>query len=302
MVYLLNTIRNATVCAPEGDQLFNSKARKAAIEKLRRAVSRHEAACNQVEQASVRLHELRIDAATELILDVESYVNLLANSPKEFDTSVAEFRVEANRFQGTVSRLETQAARTTRLGAGTGAAGVTAGVGVAALGPSAAMAVATTFGTASTGTAISALSGAAATNAALAWLGGGAIAAGGGGMAGGTALLALAGPVGLGLAGAALVGSGVFLNSRNRKHARQATEDLTKVEAEVRSLDAARNEIGRLHRATERHTHGCNTMLSWLSTAPADYQDFNDTHKKRLAALINHIRSLSGLLQAKVSP
>ena len=39
------------------------------------------------------------------------------------------------------------------------------------------MGVATTFGVASTGTAISALSGAAATNAALAWLGGGALAA-----------------------------------------------------------------------------------------------------------------------------
>ena len=93
---------------------------------------RHESARNQVEQASVTLHGLRLNAATEVILDVESYVNLLANSPKEFDTSVAEFRVEANRFQGTVSRLETQAARTTRLGAGTGAAGVSAGVGVAA--------------------------------------------------------------------------------------------------------------------------------------------------------------------------
>ena len=302
MVYPLTTIRNATVCAPEGDQLFNSKARKEAIEKLRRAVARHEAARNEVEQASVTLHGLRLNAATEVILDVESYVNLLANSPKEFDTSVAEFRIEANRFQGTVSRLETQAARATRLGAGTGAAGVTAGVGVAALGPTAAMAVATTFGTASTGTAISALSGAAATNAALAWLGGGAIAAGGGGMVGGTALLALAGPVGLGLAGAAFAGSGVFLNNRNKKHARQATENQMKIESEIRSLDAARNEIGRLHRATERHTHGCNTMLSWLSTAPADYQDLNDTHKKRLAALINHIGSLGKLLRAKVTP
>ena len=53
-------------------------------------------------------------------------------------------------------------------------------------------------GTASTGTAISALSGAAATNAALAWLGGGAVSAGGWGvfwgsvvLSGGTFLLAL---------------------------------------------------------------------------------------------------------------
>ncbi len=53
--------------------------------------------------------------------------------------------------------------------------GTAAGVGVATLGPSAAMALATTFGTASTGAAISTLGGAAATNAALAWLGGGVL-------------------------------------------------------------------------------------------------------------------------------
>jgi len=46
-----------------------------------------------------------------------------------------------------------------------------------------------TYGTASTGTAISGLSGAAASNAILAWLGGGSLAAGGGGMAVGTAML-----------------------------------------------------------------------------------------------------------------
>lgn len=55
--------------------------------------------------------------------------------------------------------------------AGAGAAGVSAGVAVAAMGPTAAMGIATTFGVASTGTAISTLSGAAATNAALAFKG-----------------------------------------------------------------------------------------------------------------------------------
>ena len=90
---------------------------------------------------------------------------------------------------------------------GNGAAGVGIGVAMAALGPSAAMGIATTFGVASTGTAISALSGAAATNAALAWLGGGAIAAGGGGIAAGNALLALAGPAGWAIAGVAALSS-----------------------------------------------------------------------------------------------
>lgn len=94
--------------------------------------------------------------------------------------------------------------------AGAGAVGVGAGVAVAALGPTAAMGIATTFGVASTGTAICTLSGAAATNAALAWLGGGALAVGGGGMAAGNAFLALAGPVGWAIAGVALITSGLM--------------------------------------------------------------------------------------------
>ena len=63
------------------------------------------------------------------------------------------------------------------------------GTAVGALAGVTAMGVVSTFATASTGTAISALSGAAATNATLAWFGGGAIAAGGGGMALGAAVL-----------------------------------------------------------------------------------------------------------------
>lgn len=63
--------------------------------------------------------------------------------------------------------------------------GISTGAGTA-LG---AWALVSTFGTASTGTAITGLSGVAATNATLAWLGGGSIAAGGGGIAVGTAVL-----------------------------------------------------------------------------------------------------------------
>lgn len=94
---------------------------------------------------------------------------------------------------------------------GKGIAGLGSGVALASLGPTAAMGIATSFGVASTGTAISSLSGVAATKAALAWLGGGTLAAGGGGIAAGNAFLALAGPVGWAIAGVALLGSGFFL-------------------------------------------------------------------------------------------
>ena len=282
--------------------MFNAKGRRDAIEELRRSVTRHDAIREQVERASVDLYEARLNAATDIIHHVELYVNRLANSPKEFDTSVAQFRVEADRFHGTVKRFESEAARSTRIGSVTGAAGVAAGVGVAALGPSAAIAVATTLGTASTGTAISALSGAAATNAALAWLGGGTLAAGGGGMAAGNALLALAGPAGWAVGGSVLVGSGLYLNSRNKKHAKEATEERIRIENQIRALETARLEIGGLHRRTADHSAGCKTALAWLgSAAPDDYRAFNDEQKDRLAALINHIRSFGELVRAEVA-
>lgn len=63
--------------------------------------------------------------------------------------------------------------------------GVSAGIGTAV----GAWALISTYGAASTGTAIASLSGVAATNATLAWLGGGSLAAGGGGIAAGSAVL-----------------------------------------------------------------------------------------------------------------
>ena len=282
--------------------MFNSSVRREAIEALKNTVAKHEAVREETTHASERLFEQRRRAAREVIEQVETYVNLLANSPKEFDKAVAEYRIEAGRFDRHVKRLEVEAAQTTKVGSVTGTAGAMAGIGVAALGPSAAMAVATTFGAASTGTAISALSGAAAANAALAWLGGGALAAGGGGMAAGSTLLALAGPVGWGVAGTAVVGSALFLRSRNRRYAEEATENRVKVEGEIRSLRAAMREIEGLRQQVGEHADGCVADLAWLTKhAPMDYREFQNDQKERLAALINHIRSLGKLLSAQVA-
>ena len=282
--------------------MFNSSVRRKAIEALKKTVAKHEAVREQTTHASEHLFEQRRRAASEVIERVETYVNFLANSPKEFDRTVADYRIAAGRFDQHVERLEIEATQTTKVGSATGTAGAVAGIGVAALGPSAAMAVATTFGVASTGTAISALSGAAAANAALAWLGGGALAVGGGGMAAGSTLLALTGPVGWGVAGTAVLGTAVYLRSRNRKYAKEATESRVKVEGEIRSLAAAMREIEGLRRQTKIHADGCVADLEWLTKhAPTDYRKFQNDQKKRLAALINHIRSLAKLLSAQVT-
>ena len=282
--------------------MFNSSMRREAREKLEKAVNRHEFIRKSVERASVRLFKQRQRAAGEVIERVEEYVNLLANSPKEFDKSVAQYRIEVSRFDRTVQRLDVEAIKASNIASTTSAVGGAAGVGVAALGPTAAMAVATTFGTASTGTAISALSGAAATNAALAWLGGGAVAAGGGGMVAGKVLLAFAGPVGWTIGGLALGGSAIYLNKRNKEIAEKATQERVKVEAEVRSLETANREIKGLGQRTKEHSGGCLAGLGWLTNyAPRNYRQFDLEHKERLAALINHIRSLGKLLNAEVA-
>lgn len=86
-----------------------------------------------------------------------------------------------------------------------------------------------TFGVASTGTAIATLSGAAATNATLATLGGGALAIGGGGMAAGATLLATAG-VGC------FVAPIIFKSYKNYKNIEKLEIEIKKIVAEEKEL------------------------------------------------------------------
>ncbi|MDE0179362.1 MAG: hypothetical protein OXP36_12305 [Gammaproteobacteria bacterium] len=282
--------------------MLNSSVRREALENLKKSVDEHVEVRENATEASAELFSQRRRATGEVIGRVEAYINTLANSPKEFDKTVDHYRVEAGRFESRVEQLEAEAAQSDKVGKAGGAAGAAFGVGVAALGPSVAVAIATTFGTASTGMAISALSGAAATNAALAWLGGGALAAGGGGMAAGKVLLALAGPVGWTVAGAALVGAAAYLRYQNRKQAEEATQRRIEVEAEIRSLRAAMAEIEALTASVIRHADGCLGDLDWLEKeAPRDYRQFGKSEKQRLMALVNNIQSLGKLLSSKVA-
>lgn len=165
-------------------------------------------------------------------------------------------------------------------------AGAGLGVAVVALGPTAAMGVATTFGVASTGTAISSLSGAAATNAALAWLGGGAIAAGGGGMAAGEAILALAEPIGWAIAAASLVASGLLIWKRvvDKNHLNDIFTLIS--ERDTKSFDLAIVEInerivriddetGKLHKATDR-----------INSFGLDYNNMTEAQQYELAHML----------------
>ena len=104
------------------------------------------------------------ERSVDVLNNVEILINSIANHPKSFDVDLQDIQLNKKKFKDVCDYAvdELTAARKSALSAG---AGLSCGVAVASLAPSAAMWVATTFGTASTGTAISALSGAAATSA-----------------------------------------------------------------------------------------------------------------------------------------
>lgn len=231
---------------------------------------------------------------------VESLVNSIANRPKSFDAEFAEISVHRKKF--TESRefadRELQEARKAAVGTG---AGLAAGASVAFMAPTAAMWVATTFGTASTGAAISTLSGAAATNAALAWLGGGALAAGGGGMTAGSALLALAGPVGWSIAGATLLSSILLFTSKRAKLNKQKNEEIQAVKQNTEAVRELDGSINLILSETTRIRTGLNEMLtSSLALFGADYLTLDDSQKQLLGALVNNTNALSALFERTV--
>jgi len=285
--------------------MLNGDLKNKALNELKREESKRAALGKKVISVSEELYEKRQNVAATIIPAVEKYINSIARKPKELETAVKKLQVSYNKFKEEI-RIAEKSYTEAKIIANRAGAGVAAGVGVAALAPGAAMAVATAFGTASTGTAISALSGAAAANAALAWIGGGAIAAGGGGMAGGNALLALAGPVGWGIGLASIVGGGYLLRQKNEEFAKEANVAKIKVGKEIGVLKASFIEIERMNHEIEEHSNGVLLQLNNLDGSIIQEfkkrlsPNFSENERQHLMALVNNVNSLSQLLVKNV--
>ncbi|WP_371031217.1 hypothetical protein [Pseudoclavibacter sp. JSM 162008] len=265
------------------------------------AIAEYNAAFTAMSDKGFSLLRQR-ERSTDLIEHVEFLVNSVANTPKSFDTDFEEIDVLKAQFLDAeaFAQNDLQAARNSAAGAG---AGITAGAAVASVAPTAAMWVATTFGTASTGTAISTLSGAAASNAALAWLGGGAIAAGGGGTAAGGALLALAGPIGWTVAGAALLTSiALFAKKKfeNREAKQEALKAVMQNTALVKTMDAQITDL--LQRSAALRELLVKTYSAALQFYATDFLDLNSTQQSQLAALVNNTKACAALLGHRITP
>lgn len=224
--------------------MLYSKPKKEALAIHEKAVNKYNAVFREMETLGNRLYEKRQDSVS-LIREVESLINTIANKPKEFDTKISTIQAERENFHETEKYAAEAMNAAVKSGVGV-AAGVAGGAAVAGMAPTAAMWVATTFGTASTGTAISALHGAVATNAALAWLGGGALTAGGAGVVGGKALLALAGPIGWGITGVTTAASAVALGFKNKAIADEAISEAKRITTAGAELNETNAKIAQL--------------------------------------------------------
>lgn len=265
-----------------------------------KAVIAYNMAYTDLSDAGLDLHSQRV-RAIDLFEHVEDLVNSIANRPKSFDRDLGEILTCKATFKEAESfaREELAAARASATSVG---AGLAAGMAVASLAPSAALWVATTFGTASTGTAISALSGAAASQAALAWLGGGALAAGGGGTAAGSALLALAGPIGWGIAGATLLASIVLFTKKKFDLRDEKQKELTAVKENTKKVAEVAAEVGALLDKTTSLREKLDAQYgSCLAAYGSDYTALSRDRQDGLAAMVNNTLSLSRLLNERLS-
>lgn len=281
--------------------MLNSSLKKDAVEKLKKAIEDYEKVVQKARKSAIFLHKTRT-AAVETIESIEGYINSLANTPKEFEKTFEKVNFNINSFK-ILSEIEYDEKTMIKIAGGGAAAGTAAGVATAALAPTAAMAIATTFGTASTGAAISTLSGAAATNAALAWLGGGALAAGGGGMAAGNTLLALAGPIGWGIGAVSLTAGGIFASKKNKEAAIKADKERTEIIKNMYSIQASTKEINRLEQTTENLSVELSQSIRLFinkTIGIKEYLQFESEQKKELMAIINNTRSLSELFMKEI--
>lgn len=277
--------------------MFNNNLKREAIERLEEAEKQYKKLAEQVNSQTLELYRLRKSAALA-IHRVERYINMLANSPKEFARQVVQVRLDIKEFDEAV-RIEGQSVSNNIKGAGAAAAGAAVGGAMAALGPTAAMAIATTFGTASTGTAIATLHGAVATKAALAWLGGGALSAGGGGVVAGKAMLAMMGPVGWCLAGTFVVGGAIYASSKNRKAAEDAQKCALEIEEQIAIIKPNIKKLRHLIKSTMELKRALNISLM-VGTYPEDYRHFSDEQKHSLAALINSTKAMGELINKRI--
>ena len=229
---------------------------KQANDKLKEAQKRNDsnyARLERMNQSACKVMDILGENEMKVLSEFQLFSDLferIKNRPEFADIKIGN--VSIPKFEGEEIKKASVGANVLIGGLG-GAALGTAG-GFAASGATTAAVMA--LGTASTGTAISALSGAAATNATLAALGGGSLAAGGGGIALGTTILG-ATTLGVGL----LVG-GVIFSCTGSKLSSKADKAWEQMISNEQKINKVCNYLFDLQKTADRYN---STLLRMRS-------------------------------------
>lgn len=249
-----------------------------------------------------RLYETRTDSV-KMIQMIQTVINSIANTPKEFATTFGQVEKELANFKETERYAQEAYDASVKAGVNI-AGGMAAGIGIASMAPTAMMSIATTFGTATTGTAISALSGAAAQKAAYAWLGrtfAGFAVKQGAGMAAGQAFLALAGPIGWGITATSAGISLISMTGKNKEIADKAIEEAKEIAKAREELDEVTAKVDDLRDRTLLLLNDLNQQKTRiLGFTNADYAVLGVDDKKFLGTLVNNTQTLATLLNTAI--
>lgn len=282
--------------------MFNNNLKKEALKIHEKTLAEYNASYGIMGKSCELLYEIR-GKSVELIKLVQEVVNSIANTPKQFDTELGKIGKELTKFKETEQYAKEAYDASLKAGVNI-VGGTTAGIGIASMAPTALMSIATTFGTASTGTAISALSGAAAQKAAMAWIGrtfAGFAVKEGAGMAAGQAFLALAGPIGWGITAASTGISLISLTNKNKDVAEKAVKEAKEIAKAREALDETTEKIDALKAKTDRLFDDMNREKSKImSFMNLDYLSLREEDKLFLGTLVNHTLSLSQLLNETI--
>jgi hypothetical protein len=272
--------------------MLNEEYKNTAIQNLEKANSKYIIIFRRTIDGMTRLFQSR-QRAVRQIMSIETYINMLANKPRDYERKIGDVKIRYVEFNKRIEEIKRLDEKETNVKIERGiGSGVLFGAGSAALAPSAAMAVAMTFGTASTGTAIASLSGVTATNAALAWLGGGALAAGGFGMAGGQALLTMAGPVGWAIGGVSVAGGLLMKLLANKDIAEKAEAATKTIIRETERIQEIEVRVGAWNKETIKLTNELAKKLT-VVRRKKDYSLYTEDEKQELIILMNVTELLS---------
>lgn len=282
--------------------MFNSSLKKEALRIHEETLKRYNNSYEAMGKSCGRLYSVRRESV-ELIKLIQRVVNSIANTPKEFDTQLGKIGKELIKFSETEEYAKKAYDASLKAGVNI-VGGATAGLGIASMAPTVLMSIATTFGTASTGTAISALSGAAAQKAAMAWIGrtfAGFAVKEGAGMAAGQAFLALAGPIGWGITVASTGISLISLTNKNKELADNAIKEAKEIAKAREALDETSEKIKELISKTVLIYNDMNNQRDRITSfMNLDYTSIADDDKYFLGTLVNNTLSLSMLLNETI--